>query len=107
MIALLGLASEAGDDDPTVSGSVAVTLGERGDGDELEVVVVHVADASEAERAGLASGDVLLAVDGREVFDMRDARARLSGPVQSDVVIELDRGGKVLKLRVGREQVRR
>ncbi len=103
----LRLTGAAGDDDPTVSGSVAVTLGERGDGDELDVVIVHVADASEAERAGLAPGDVLLAVDGREVIDMRDARARLSGPVQTDVIVELDRSGKVLKLRVGREQVRR
>lgn len=103
----LRLTAAAGDDDPTVSGSVAVTLGERGEGEELEIVIVHVADGSEAERAGLAEGDVVLGVDGREVYDMRDARARLSGPVQSDVVVEVDRGGKVLKLRVGREQVRR
>ena len=59
------------------------------------------------ERAGLAAGDVVLGVDGHEVADMREARARLSGPMNVDVVVEVDRGGKVLKLRVGREQVRR
>lgn len=103
----LRLTAAAGDDDPTVSGSVAVTLGERGEGDELEVVIVHVADGSEAERVGLAAGDVLLSVDGHELYDMRDARSRLSGPIQTDVIVELDRNGKVLKLRVAREQVRR
>jgi len=103
----LKLTADAGDDDPTVSGSVAITLGERGDGDELEIVVVHVAGGSEAERAGLAAGDVVLGVDGHEVADMREARSRLSGPMSVDVVVEVDRGGKVLKLRVGREQVRR
>lgn len=103
----LRLTHAAGDDDPTVSGSVAVTLGERGDGDDLEVVVVHVADASEAERAGLAVGDVVLSVDGRDVVDMRDARARLSGPTRTDVVIEVERASGTVKLRVGREQVRR
>jgi predicted metalloprotease with PDZ domain len=96
-----------GDVEPTLGGSVAVTLGERGEGDALEVVIVHVADGSEAERAGLAAGDVLLGVDGHDVLDMRDARVRLNGPVQSDVVVEVDRGGRVIKLRVGREQVRR
>ena len=103
----LRLTHAAGDDDPTVSGSVAVTLGERGDGDELDVVIVHVADGSEAERSGLAGGDVLLSVDGRDVVDMRDARTRMSGPINSDVVIEIDRGGKTTKLRISREQVRR
>ncbi|MCC6902382.1 MAG: carboxypeptidase regulatory-like domain-containing protein [Polyangiaceae bacterium] len=103
----LRLTHAAGDDDPTVSGSVAITLGERGSGDELDVVIVHVADASEAERAGLAVGDVVLAVDGHDVVDMRDARARLSGPVKTDVVVEVDRGGGSVKLRVSREQVRR
>jgi len=103
----LRLTHAAGDDDPTVSGSVAITLGERGSGDELDVVIVHVADGSKAERAGLAAGDVILAVDGRDVIDMRDARARLSGPIKTDVVVELDRGGGSVKLRVSREPVRR
>lgn len=91
------------DDDPTVGGSIAITLGERGSGDDVEVVVVQVAAGSEAERAGLRPGDVIYAVDGVDVTGMRDARARLSGRPGSDVVIELSRGA----VRVTREQVRR
>ena len=48
-----------------------------------------------------------LSVDGRDVVDMRDARARLSGPTRTDVVIEVERASGTVKLRVGREQVRR
>jgi S1-C subfamily serine protease len=95
------------DDDPTVSGSVAVTLGESGSGNDLDVVVVHVADGSEAERSGLRPGDVIYAVDGHDVVSMRDARSRLSGPPSTDVVVEIEREGQMMKLRVGREQVRR
>jgi protocatechuate 3,4-dioxygenase beta subunit len=97
----------ASQDDPTITGSVAVTLGERGSGDQLEVVVVQVAAASEAERAGVRAGDVIFGVDGVDVESMAHARARLSGPAGSDVVVEIDRGGQELKLRVGRESVRR
>jgi len=101
------LTAPAGDDDPAVTGSVAVTLGERGSGDELDVVVVHVAERSEAERAGIVPGDVIVAVDGVDVASMYDARARLSGKPGSDVVVELWRNGGSVKLRVAREQVRR
>lgn len=101
------LTAPAGDDDPTVTGSVAVTLGENGSGEDLEVTIVHVADGSEAERAGLQPGDVVDAVDGVGVASMYDARVRLSGKPGSDVVVELWRNGKTLKLRVSREQVRR
>jgi protocatechuate 3,4-dioxygenase beta subunit len=101
------LTAPVGDADPSVTGSVAITLGERGEGEGLEVVIVHVADGSEAERGGLRAGDVVLAVDGADVADMRDARARLSGPPNSDVVVEVDRAGQTLKLRVGREAIRR
>jgi S1-C subfamily serine protease len=66
-----------------------------------------VVEASEAERAGLAPGDVLIAVDGAPVGAMADARARLSGPVGDDVLLGLRRGGRPVTLRVPREAVRR
>jgi membrane-associated protease RseP (regulator of RpoE activity) len=80
----------AGEDEPPASGNLAVTLGERGD--PPEVVVVHVAADSEAERSGIRAGDVVLEVDGVEVVDMADARARLAGRAGSDVVVTVQRG---------------
>jgi S1-C subfamily serine protease len=93
--------------DPFAPGGVAVTLGERGAGSALEVVVVSVADNSEAERAGLQPGDVLTAVNDVKPSSMHDARARLSGALQSDVIVSVTRGGSVQKFSVMREAVRK
>jgi hypothetical protein len=89
------------------TGSLAVTLGERGAGQELDIVVVHVAPGSEAERAGVRAGDILVEVDGRVPSSMQDARARLSGPAGSDVIATVVRGDSEVTLRIVREQVRR
>jgi hypothetical protein len=94
-------------DEATASANLAVTLGERALGQAVEVVVVHVAERSEAERAGLLRGDVLRAVDERAVNDMHDAREKLGGPEGSDVVLEVRRGGRLEWVRVRRERVRR
>lgn len=104
---VIRLAKTHEDDDPMVTGSLAVTLGERDVDDGVEVVVVNVAAGSEAERAGVAAGDVVRAVDGRDVESMYDARIRMSGRPGSDVLIELERGGAVRRVRVSRETVRR
>ncbi len=97
----------AAEAEPATSGSVAVTLGERGGGDGIEVVVVHVAAGSDAESAGLTAGDVVTSVDGTRPVSMADARARLSGAEGSDVVVSVERGGAVATYRVRRERVRR
>lgn len=96
---------EAASKAPASSGSVAVTLGETDE--PVEVVVVSVVEGSEAERAGLAPGDVLTTVDGAAVHTMQEARAKLSGPVADDVVVGVRRGERALTLRVTREAVRR
>jgi Carboxypeptidase regulatory-like domain/PDZ domain len=92
-------------DPGAASGGIAVTLGETSA--PPEVVIVSVVDGSEAERAGVASGDVLLGVDGAPVQTMQDARARLSGPIANDVLLAIRRGDSALTLRVAREAVRR
>ncbi len=91
------------------SGGVAVTLGESGGepGAPAEVVLVSVVEGSEAELAGLAPGDVVLAVDGTPTHIMDDARSRLNGPVADDVLVVVRRGDRTLTLRVAREAVRR
>jgi protocatechuate 3,4-dioxygenase beta subunit len=91
--------------DPSSGGGVAVTLGETGA--PTEVVIVSVVEGSEAERAGIVPGDVLVEVDGTHVDRMTDARAKLSGSLGQDVVVALRRGDRSLTLRVARESVRR
>jgi hypothetical protein len=86
---------------------VAVTLGERGARGHAEVVIVSVAESSEAERVGLAAGDVLRSVDGKPVTGMQKARQRLSGRAGTDVLVEVERAGERLTLRVARETLRR
>ncbi len=85
-------------------GGVAVTLGETS---FREVILVSVAEASEAERAGLAPGDLLDEIDGAKVATILEARAKLNGPVGDDVVLKLRRADRTLTLRVPREEVRR
>jgi protocatechuate 3,4-dioxygenase beta subunit len=92
--------------EPASTGGVAVTLGETA-GDPREVTLVDVAEASEAERAGLVAGDVILAIDGKPVHSMTDARARLAGPLGEDVILQYRRGDAVDSVRVGREPVRK
>jgi C-terminal processing protease CtpA/Prc len=91
--------------EPASSGSLAVTLGETGA--PVDVVIASVVEGSEAERAGLAPGDVVLAVDGAPVRSMEEARAKMSGPLADDVVMQVRRGERTLAVRVTREPVRR
>jgi protocatechuate 3,4-dioxygenase beta subunit len=100
-----GAIGEAGAPSPAASGGVAVTLGETGA--PVEVVIVSVVEGSEAERSGLAPGDVLMTVDGEQAGSMEHARARLSGPVADDVVVTIRRGDQTRTMRVAREVVRR
>jgi hypothetical protein len=87
------------------TGTVAVTLGETGA--PTEVVIVSVIEASEAERAGLSPGDIVLTVDGAPTQTIEQARTKLSGPILADVVVSVRRGNETLALRVGRESLRR
>ena len=60
-------------------------------GDPPEVVVVAVAEGSEAERAGVAPGDAIVSVGGEPVATMADARAKMSGPLGDDVLLTVRR----------------
>ena len=82
-----------------------MTLGETSE--PRDVVIVAVAEGSEAERAGLVPGDVVVDIDGTRVGTIEAARRRLSGPVADDVVVRVRRGERVEVFRVGREAVRR
>jgi S1-C subfamily serine protease len=100
-----GADDAAASSEPAASGNVAVTLGETGA--PVEVAIVSVTEGSEAERAGLLPGDVLVSVDGTGVASIREARMKLAGPVADDVVLVVERADQTLTLRVTREAVRR
>jgi C-terminal processing protease CtpA/Prc len=70
-------------------------------------VIVSVAETSEAERVGLAVGDVLRSIDGKPVTGMKKARQGLSGRPATDVLVEVERAGERITLRVARETLRR
>jgi hypothetical protein len=91
--------------EPGAAASVAVTLGETGA--PVDVVIVSVAAGSAAERAGLAPGDVIVAVDGAPVASIEDARTKLSGPLANDVLLAVRRGDREIALRVERDPVHR
>ena len=101
------LTPQPSDGDTPAAGGVAIGLGERGAAPALEVVLVTVAEASEAERAGLEAGDVIIALDGVHPASMSEARARLDGRPGSDVVVEVSRAGVANRFRVLREATRR
>jgi hypothetical protein len=95
---------EASSKEPIATGGVAVTLA---DNDNDEVFILTVSEGSEAERGGLAVNDVILEVGGKPVGTIAEARARLSGPVNDDVLVKVRRGERTAVLRVSREAVRR
>jgi protocatechuate 3,4-dioxygenase beta subunit len=98
------LGDEVEDEGTLASGStVAITL----TASNGHLVITAVAAGSEAERAGLRMGDEIIAIDGATVREPSDARNRLSGPENQDVLIEIQRQTSRWKLRTVREQVRR
>jgi len=84
-----------------VRSGVAVHLAEKGDA----VVIVRVESGSRAETAGLRRGDELVAINGEgtEGEGLADLAGRLEGPAGSQVVLEIVRAGKRLKVPVRRE----
>jgi C-terminal processing protease CtpA/Prc len=96
---------EALEDEPALAtgSSVAVTLSTANG----TIVIAQVAAGSEAERVGLRVGDEIVAIDGVKPSDVADARRKLSGPENMDVLLEIVRTNTRLKLRTVREPVRR
>lgn len=84
-------------------GGVAITLEERGG----QLLITHVAERSEAERAGLRALDLLQRIDGSSVTSIEDARTRLEGPPGTDLLLQILRRGEKLLLAIKREPVRR
>jgi hypothetical protein len=67
------------------------------------IAIVAIEPNSEAERAGVIVGDVVLAIDSAPVNALEDAQRRLAGSVGIDAILRLQRGNSVLEVRVARE----
>jgi hypothetical protein len=91
---------------PAVTASVPITLREAA-GSAAGVLVASVVPASGADRAGLKTGDLIVRIDGVIPSSVLDAQRRLTGPERREVLLEVQRGAETLKLRVGREKLRR
>lgn len=87
LLFLCALPVLAQEPNPALLGVVAVE-GERG------VLVADVVAKSPAALAGLAAGDRLLTIDGREIRRARDVDAALSGKKQGDEVVVAYRRGE-------------
>jgi len=84
---------------------VGIMIAESLDNDD--VIIVEVFPDSPAENAGLLSGDVILEVDGEEVFESAEASRRIRGPEGTTVIITLRRfeTGEIEEITVTRGQV--
>lgn len=67
-------------------------------------VVTRVFPNSPAARAGIKSGDVIIAVDGRDVDDYQAMRFRIAtAPLQKEVPVSIIRQGKARTVLIGME----
>jgi regulator of sigma E protease len=66
-------------------------------------VLGNVADNSAAAKAGLASGDKILAIDGRRIGDFTEMRALVRGRPGAELLIDFERAGarQSVRLTVG------
>jgi len=88
--------------------SLAVTLASEVAGGTRLIVFEHVPYGGEAQRAGIMPGDRFLAANGAPVRTLEQARRRLSGPLGSDMVLEVGRPPDFRwRVRIRRERLRR
>jgi hypothetical protein len=95
---------ETSKEEPSSAGGVAITLEERVPG---VVTIRSVAEASEAERAELMPGDVILLIGEERPRSIEHARRLLAGPVGDDLLLKIRRESEDKLVRVAREKIRR
>ena len=75
------------------------------DAETKTIEIVNVMDNSPSEKAGLASGDKIIAVDGESVAELgyQPAVDKVKGAVGTTVDLTVDRGGETLTIGVMRD----
>ena len=95
-VALNGNSPLAGATIVNLSPAVAEELAYRGN--PMGVIVSDVADGSLADQAGVARGDVILAINGRKVASTAEVSAATAGAARYwDLTVE--RNGRILRSR--------
>lgn len=100
----LVLSNSPDQEDSDSAANLALSLGERGT--PPEVFILQVASGSEAERAGLRAGDVIESVEGSRPNSAKEARRWFGGNENTDLTLDINRGGQSRRMRVARERVR-
>jgi carboxyl-terminal processing protease len=87
-------------------GTIGAVLGQKSDG---RLFVREVEPGLAAERGGLASGDEILLIEGRDVRSMtgNEVHRVLSGEVGQAVKLTVVRGDEVLRITLRRTPARR
>jgi general secretion pathway protein C len=79
-----------------------VSMAPRMNGTQLTGITVRPQGNDEGFRAlGLAPGDVVLAVNGRRIKSMDEARGMATQLASARVILQVERGGRVVTLRPG------
>jgi len=86
---------------PEITG-IGIDLERRKDG----LVVVSPIEGSPAYRAGIQPGDVIRKIDGTDTdtLEWDDAVERIQGPAGSEVVLVVERAGKLITLQIRRDR---
>jgi len=97
-----GIGAEIGTQPADGSTSSCSTLGP-----DCRLVIISPLAGSPAEGAGLRAGDLVLAVDGKPLdgLSVDQARDRIRGPRDTEVVLTVLRGTTTLELRVVRDVI--
>ncbi len=72
-----------------------------------DIIVVSPIEATPAYEAGLLSGDIITSIDGNstEGMELNDAVSLIRGPVNSKVVLSIEREGKALDFELTRARI--
>lgn len=74
--------------------------------DACQISIVSTIDETPANRAGLEPADVILAVDGADIdgWTVDEVTATVRGPAGTDVILTIDRGGRVFDVTITRAE---
>ena len=77
---------------------MSIIIAQAGVGVEGKVLISNVSDASPAQQAGLLADDILVAVNGKPVSTVDEARAAIRAGVDTALELTLLRSGQQIKL---------